>query len=114
MKHRSKRNPNFRRNALTAALAVSLGFTGYAYGQATTGSVFGTAPVAAGETVRVVNTQTGLTRVVAVDNAGRYSANQLPVGDYTVSLMQGGNVVSTQEHVQVSVSGGTNVPFAVA
>ncbi|RDS83302.1 TonB-dependent receptor [Dyella psychrodurans] len=112
MNNRLKRINNYRRNALTAALAVSMGFTGYAYGQATTGSVFGTAPVSAGETVRVVNNQTGLTRVVAVDSAGRYSANQLPTGDYTVSLMQGGNVVSTQDHVQVTVQGGTNVPFA--
>ncbi|GLQ99580.1 TonB-dependent receptor [Dyella mobilis] len=114
MNNRLKRIQNYRRNALTAALAVSMGFTGYAYGQATTGSVFGTAPVSAGETVRVVNNQTGLTREVAVDSAGRYSANQLPTGDYTVSLMQGGNVVASQDHVQVTVSGGTPVPFAAA
>jgi hypothetical protein len=114
MNNRLKRNHNYRRNALTAALAVSLGFTGYAYGQATTGSVFGTAPVSAGETVRIVNNQTGLTRVVAVGSDGRYSANQLPTGDYTVSLMQGGSVVSTRDHVQVTVSGGTPVAFASA
>ena len=109
-----ERGLRYRRNTLATALAVGLGLTGVAYGQATTGSVYGTAPVAAGETVRIVNNQTGLTREVAVDSAGRFSANQLPVGDYTVSLMQGGNVVASRDHVSVSVSGGAQVPFAAA
>lgn len=103
-----------RHTALAVAVAMGFGFSGQVLAQATTGSVFGTAPVSAGETVRVVNSQTGLTRVVAVDSAGRYSANQLPTGDYTVSLMQGGNVVATRDHVQVTVQGGTSVPFAAA
>ena len=103
-----------RHTALAVAVAMGFGFSGQVLAQATTGSVFGTAPVSAGETVRVVNSQTGLTRVVAVDSAGRYSANQLPTGEYTVSLMQGGNVVATRDHVQVTVSGGTPVPFAAA
>ncbi|MFK2930329.1 TonB-dependent receptor [Dyella agri] len=112
MNKRYERGMHYRRTALATALAMGLGVTGLAYGQATTGSVFGTAPVAAGETVRVVNNQTGLTREVAVGSDGRYGANQLPVGDYTVSLVQGGNVVAKREHVQVSVAGGTAVPFA--
>src|ERR1700733_15803717 len=103
-----------RHTALALAVAMGFGFTGQVLAQATTGSVFGTAPVSAGETVRVVNSQTGLTRVVAVDSAGRYSANQLPTGEYTVSLMQGGNVVATHDHVQVTVQGGTPVAFAAA
>jgi hypothetical protein len=103
-----------RHTALAVAVAMGFGLSGQVFAQATTGSVFGTAPVAAGETVKIVNNQTGLTRTVAVDSAGRFSANQLPTGDYTVSLMQNGNVVSSQDHVQVTVSGGTNVPFAAA
>ncbi|MBD8871480.1 TonB-dependent receptor [Rhodanobacter sp. DHB23] len=103
-----------RRTALAIAVVAGVGMTGQALAQATTGSVFGTAPVSSGETVRVVNNQTGLTREVAVGNDGRYSANQLPVGDYTVSLVQNGNVISTHDHVQVSVSGGTPVAFAAA
>jgi hypothetical protein len=103
-----------RHTALAVAVAMGFGFSGYVHAQATTGSVFGTAPVSAGETVRVVNSGTGLTREVAVGSDGRYSANQLPVGDYTLSLMQSGNVVATRDHVQVSVSGGTSVPFAAA
>ncbi len=112
MSKHSTRDNHYRRNALAAALAVGLGFTGLAYGQATTGSVFGTAPATAGETVRIVNNQTGLTREVAVGSDGRYGANQLPVGQYTVSLMQKGNAVATRNNVTVSVSGGTQVPFA--
>lgn len=112
MSKHSKRENHYRRNALAAALAVGLGFTGLAYGQATTGSVFGTAPAASGETVRIVNNQTGLTREVAVGSDGRYGANQLPVGQYTVSLMQNGKAVATHNDVTVTVRGGTQVPFA--
>src|SRR6185312_8802383 len=108
------RRSTARRTALALAIAAGVGLSGQVLAQATTGSVFGTAPVSAGETVRIVNNQTGLTREVAVGSDGRYGANQLPVGDYTVSLMQGGNVVATKDHVTVSVAGGTPVPFAVA
>lgn len=112
MSKHSMRDNHYRRNALAAALAIGLGVTGAAYAQQTTGSVFGTAPVSAGETVRIVNNQTGLTREVAVGSDGRYGANQLPVGEYTVSLMQNGSVVASHAHVQVSVAGGVAVPFA--
>lgn len=109
------RGYHYRRNALTAALAVSLGFTGLAYGQATTGSIFGTAPVAAGETVRAVNNQTGLTREVPVDSSGRYSITNLPIGNnYTVSLISNGQMISSQNHVTVSVNGGAQVPFTIS
>ena len=96
------------------AVAMGFGLSGQVFAQATTGSVFGTAPAATGETVRVVNSATGLTREVSVGKDGRYGVNQLPIGDYTVSLLQGGSVVSSHNHVQVSVSGGTSVPFAAA
>ncbi|MEY2169403.1 MULTISPECIES: TonB-dependent receptor [unclassified Rhodanobacter] len=108
------RRSTARRTALALAIAAGVGLSGQVLAQATTGSVFGTAPVSAGETVRIVNNATGLTREVAVGSDGRYGANQLPVGDYTVSLMQGGNAVATKDHVTVSVSGGTQVPFATA
>ena len=103
-----------RHTALAVAIAVGFGLSGQVLAQATTGSVFGTAPVAAGETVRVVSTSTGLTREVAVGKDGRFGANQLPVGDYTVSLLQNGKVVASHDHVQVSVSGGVSVPFAAS
>jgi hypothetical protein len=103
-----------RHTALAVAVAMGFGVSGQVLAQATTGSIFGTAPVSSGETIRVVNNQTGLTREVAVGSDGRYGANQLAVGDYTVSLVQNGSVVATREHVQVSVAGGTAVAFAAA
>jgi len=103
-----------RHTALALAIAVGFGLSGQVLAQATTGSVFGTAPVATGETVRIVSNGTGLTREVSVGSDGRYGANQLPVGDYTVSLMQGGKAVATHDHVQVTVAGGTAVPFTAS
>ena len=102
------------RTALAMAIAVGFGLSGQVFAQSTTGSIFGTAPTVAGETVKVVNNQTGLTREVAVDSAGRYTISSLPIGNYRVSLMQGGNVVASQDQVTVSVSGGTQVPFTAA
>jgi outer membrane receptor for ferrienterochelin and colicin len=101
-----------RRTALTVALAMGLGFTGVAFGQATTGNIFGTAPAAAGETVMVQGAN-GLSREVAVDSEGRYSVT-LPVGRYTVSLRKDGQVLATQENVSVSPNAGTSVPFTAA
>ena len=103
-----------RHTALAVAVAMGFGFSGHVLAQATTGSVFGTAPVSPGETVRIVSGQTGLTREVSVGSDGRYGANQLPVGDYTVSLLQNGKVVATHDHVRVSVAGGTAVTFSAA
>ena len=104
-----------RHSALAIAVAMGVGFSGQVVAQATTGAVVGTAPAVAGETVKVVNNQTGLTREVPVDAAsGRYSATGLPVGSYTVSLMSGGKAVATQDNVSVSVAGPVTVPFAAA
>lgn len=103
-----------RHTALAVAVAMGFGLTGQAFAQATTGSVVGTAPVVAGETVKVVNKQTGLTRVVPVDSSGRYSATGLPVGQYSVSLMNNGQEVASQDNVSVSVAGPVTVPFAAA
>ncbi|MGN2247288.1 TonB-dependent receptor plug domain-containing protein [Frateuria sp. GZRR35] len=101
-----------RPTALTVALALGLGLTGLAHGQSTTGTIFGTAPVAAGETV-VVQGAGGATREVAVDASGRYSVT-VPVGRYTVTLRKDGQVLATQENVGVSPGAGTQVPFAAA
>lgn len=103
-----------RHTALAVAVAMGFGFSGHVLAQSTTGAVIGTAPVAAGETVKVVNKQTGLTRVVPVDSSGRYSATGLPVGQYTVSLQSNGQTVASQDNVTVSVAGPVTVPFAAA
>jgi hypothetical protein len=101
-----------RHTALAAAVAMGFGVSGQVLAQATTGTIFGTAPTVAGETVKVVNNQTGLTREVAVDSSGRYSVANLPVGAYSVSLVSNGQVVAMKDNVQVSVGGAATVPFA--
>jgi hypothetical protein len=101
-----------RHTALAVAVAMGCGLSGQIWAQATTGSIVGTAPAVAGETVKVVNKQTGLTRVVPVDAAsGRYSATALPIGSYSVSLQSNGQTVATQDNVSVSVAGPVTVPF---
>ncbi len=71
--------------ALAYLVSVALAaVTSSALAQSTTGSVFGQAPVAGGETVQV-RSSTGVTRVVAADSRGHYAASQLPLGLYAVS-----------------------------
>ncbi|WP_426690617.1 TonB-dependent receptor [Rhodanobacter ginsengiterrae] len=105
--HNKNRNPHWRRTALALALSMSLG--GVAMAQSTTGSIFGQAPAAAGETVVATNTS-GLTREVAVDSAGRFQISNVPVGTYTVSLKKDGTVVDSRK-VSLAPGAGTNVTF---
>ncbi|MFC5740379.1 TonB-dependent receptor [Dyella tabacisoli] len=98
-----------RRSAL--AMALTLGMAGVAFGQSTTGGIFGQAE--AGETVTISNT-TGLTRQVQVDSSGRYRVANLPLGTYTVSLQKGGATVDTRKEVNLTVNSNTEVSFATA
>ena len=106
--HNKIRNPNWRHTAL--ALALSMSLSGVAMAQSTTGSIFGQAPAAAGETVVASNTS-GLSREVAVDSAGRFQISNVPVGVYTVSLKKDGAIVDTRKNVSLSPGGGTSVTF---
>jgi hypothetical protein len=103
-----------RHTALAVAVAMGVGLSGQVFAQATSGAITGTAPVAAGETVKIVNTGTGLSREVAVDASGHFSAASLPTGTYTVSLMNNGQVIATQDHVTVTVGNNPPVSFASA
>ncbi|KRF02147.1 Oar protein [Frateuria sp. Soil773] len=90
-----------------------MGFTGAVFAQSTTGSIFGDAPVAQGETVLIQNNN-GLTREVAVDGRGRFVVGSLPLGDYTVSLRRDGQTIDTRKNVTLRVGAGTQVSFAAA
>ena len=103
-----------RHTALAIAVAMGFGFSGQVLAQATTGSITGSAPVAAGESIKLVNVGTGLTRTVPVDATGHYYAASLPTGTYTVSLVSNGQVVSSQNNVVVTVSGAANASFAAS
>ncbi|WP_233840898.1 TonB-dependent receptor [Dyella sp. 2HG41-7] len=108
--HRARRAP-VRHTAL--AVALGLAFSGGAMAQAVTGSIYGQAPAASGETVQVSSSATGVTREVAVGADGRYQVGNLPVGTYTVTLKQDGKPVTTHENASVT-SGATGVDFVSA
>ena len=109
--HNKNRNPMWRHTALALALSVSL--SGVAVAQSTSGSIFGQAPAAAGETVVATGTS-GQTREVAVDSQGRYQISSVPVGVYTVSLKKDGAIVDSRKNVAVSPGAGATVSFAAA
>jgi outer membrane receptor for ferrienterochelin and colicin len=101
-----------RRTAL--ALAISLGsVSGVVFAQATTGSIFGQAPEGAGQTVTVTS-DTGVSRTVNVDSAGRYTVGSLPLGSYKVTLNRDGAAVDSRSNVTLRVGSGTEVAFAGA
>jgi hypothetical protein len=102
-----------RHTAMALAIALGFGVTGAIHAQATTGSIFGQAPVADGTTVLVKSTS-GVTRVVPVDASGHYTAGSLPLGDYTVTLQRNGAAVDSRSHVTLRVGAGTEVSFDAA
>ena len=95
------------------AIAMGLSFSGAVLAQSTAGSIFGSAPVASGETVMVTNA-TGFMREVPVDSTGHFRVDHLPVGTYTVTLKQDGKVVSTHNNAYVTTGGAAGVDFATA
>jgi hypothetical protein len=101
-----------RRTAL--ALAIGLGtVSGAAFAQSTTGSIFGQVPAGAGQTVTATN-ETGVSRTVPVDAAGRYSISSLPLGNYKVTLNKDGAAVDSRSDVTLRVGAGTEVGFGAA
>ncbi|MDO1527982.1 TonB-dependent receptor [Fulvimonas sp. R45] len=102
-----------RRKALPLAIgSIALGFAGTVWAQATNGTIYGTVPVAAGETVQITNSA-GFNRSLAVGASGRYSIT-LPVGTYTVSLLQDGKVVQSRSGVSPAAAGAVAVDFTGA
>ena len=101
-----------RRKSLVAAIALGFGLSGQVAAQSTTGTIFGQAPVASGETVQIMG-GSGYNRTISVDSQGRYSAT-LPVGTYTVTLMQDGRSVQSKNNVTAQASASTAVNFVSA
>ena len=98
-----------RRTALAMAVAVCLGSTGVAFAQSTTATIFGQAPLASGESIQITG-GAGYNRTVGVGKSGRYSVT-LPVGTYTVNLLQDGKVVQSRKNVTPDVAGAKAVNF---
>lgn len=102
-----------RRSTLALALALGLGVSGFAYAQATTGTIFGSTQAAAGETV-TVSSNNGVVRTVPVNAEGEYTVANLPVGVYTVTLKKDGAAIGTHNNVSIRVGSGTQVNFITA
>ncbi|MCD7097650.1 TonB-dependent receptor [Stenotrophomonas sp. MMGLT7] len=99
------------RNALALALVLAAGSS---YAQSTTGSIFGTVAGASNSETVLLENNSGFSREVPVDARGRYSAGNLPLGTYTVTVKRDGAVVDTRENVTLTVGAGTDVSFAAA
>ena len=102
-----------RRHALALGLGLALALaTPHAFAQSNaSGTIFGQVPVQAGTTIRIANVDTGLSRDISADSSGRYRAASLPVGRYTVTLVQGGASVATRDNVNVTIGSGSEVSF---
>ena len=101
-----------RRTTLALSLGLGLGVVGTsALAQNVTGAIFGQVSGQHGDTVTIRNVNTGFERSIPVDSAGRYRISSLPVGDYTVTLQNSGQAVSSRDHVMVTIAGGTEVSF---
>jgi outer membrane receptor protein involved in Fe transport len=109
--HSNRQASVLRRSSLALALAMGMGLTGTAFAQATTGSLFGSAE--AGDTVQITS-GSGVNRSTTVNENGRYSFSNLPLGTYKVSLVKGGATVDSRENVELRVNAGTDVSFANA
>jgi len=98
-----------RRTALALMLGAAL-TQGAAYAQSTSGNIAGTAPAAAGQTVQITSTTSGVTRQVPVDAAGRFRAPALPTGNYTLTLT-GADGQSSSRTVNVIAGQTSNASF---
>lgn len=99
-----------KRTMLVMGIAMACGMSGQILAQSSTGSIFGSAPIAAGETVLVQN-EAGFSREVPVDAKGRYATAPLPLGTYTVSLKRDGTTLDSRNNVRLIVGAATQVSF---
>jgi outer membrane receptor protein involved in Fe transport len=99
--------------ALGAAIGMCIVSTAYAQSN-TTGSIFGVAPTEPGTTIIIQNLDTGQTRTLTTDKAGKYRASSLQSGRYKVTLQKDGADISVREEVAVIIASGTEVSFVNA
>jgi hypothetical protein len=101
-------------HALVMAFGVTLTTLGgmqVAYAQSNaSGTIYGKVDVAAGASITLQNTDTGLKRLITVDAEGRYTATALPPGHYKVDLIRDGKVAKTQE-LDILIGQGVEASF---
>ena len=108
---RTHRNTIVRRKALALAIgsSIALAYGSGAFAQAVNGTIYGRVPVAANESIQITG-GAGFNRTVPVGPSGQYSIT-LPVGTYTVSLVQNGQVVQSRAGISPVAAGAVAVDF---
>ena len=91
---------------------------GIALAQVTTATISGTVSdstgaVVPGAVVTVRNVETGITRTVSTDSAGRYRAPRLGMGDYAVTAESAGFQTSVRSGITLTVGRAAVVDFAL-
>lgn len=95
--------------AILIALAAGASSQAWAQSNATT-TIFGEVRAPAGATVVIENQATGAQRNLSLDKSGRYTANSMPPGRYTVKVLRGGAVEASRE-VEALVGTGVEASF---
>ena len=108
---RKYRNTLVRRKALALAIgsSIALAYGSGGFAQAVNGTIYGRVPVAANESIQITG-GAGFSRTIPVGASGQYSIT-LPVGTYTVSLVQNGQVVQSQTGITPAAAGAVAVDF---
>ena len=107
------RSKTIRKAALYLALGACLGaMAPSVMAQQVTGAVAGRAT--AGDQISVTHRATGLTRTATVSADGSYRLGQLPVGDYQLQTLRGGQPVGEPVTVNVALGGTTTVNLGSA
>src|SRR5690606_34565450 len=105
---RYPRTRNLRKSVLCMASGVCLSPLAVpVMAQSATGAVAGRAE--SGTQIVITNESTGLTRSVTVAGDGSYRLSQLPVGDYSLRVVRGGQPAGQPVEVNVSLGGTTTV-----
>ena len=103
------RTPRGARFFAVAALLMAIAFSMPTNAQTFRGTILGTVTdtsgaAVSGATVTVKNTGTGLLRTVNTGDDGSYSAPELPIGTYSVTVEKSGFKVGVVNGISVEVS----------
>ncbi|MBB6145622.1 hypothetical protein HNQ77_003583 [Silvibacterium bohemicum] len=105
--------------ALARLGLLSLAFSGYALSQIVGASITGTVRDTTGAAipaakVEIRNTETGATRVITSDAAGRYAAPSVPVGPYSISAAKDGFSTQTQTGLRLVIGQSAVIDLSLA
>jgi len=110
---------NFKRSVTAVAVAMSLSAAMPAMANNTTGYITGSSVNQNGGTlssvtIKIVNTDTGLTRSVVSDSEGSFRFPLLPPGMYDITAMKDGFQITAQKDVKVGMGGKVSLDMTLA